>query len=260
MSHFVKYIGILLLLLLPICLSAQLRYREDFQTWFWLQVRKKTFSHQYFEAQYQLRLVNNASTFGRANLYAIYGYNWAKRWNTEVLYQLATNHQIDQHTLYIGTTYNVKLARRLYLFARTAFQYTNNHFSGEYKIDKPIYEWRNRVRISYNYKQLGAIALSAEPYLAYDQIHPVYLGRVRYVAQCNLRYNRFVGFSAYYLIQPDIVTYKRLDRNYVVGLTCQIKLPNKWKDYDKIHKPKFLKYFRKSNDKDNDDEPTDTFN
>lgn len=228
---------------------------KDFSTWGWIQLEKQTFKHQYVSFQYQVRYDNNGSTFDRSNFYLGYGFDYLKNFNTEVLYQFSTDYKKDQHTFYAGTTYKIKLFEKTSLFVRTAVQHTQNYFTGDFETDKPLTEWRNRFRLSYAINKKFSTTISAEPYLAFDRINPAHISRIRYVNQFNYRFNKYQDFSLFYLVEPDVITYKTPKTDFVLGLTYSVKLPNKWKTFKKFFKPS------SSNDKEKKEENLkDSFN
>jgi len=243
----------LVLGLLSIASYGQLAPKEDFSSWGWIQVEKQTFKHQYVSLQYQVRYDNYGFTFDRSNFYLGYGIDYFKKFNTEVVYQYSTSVKKDEHTFFIGTTYKTKLFKKTSLFFRTAVQHTQNYFTGDPIADKPITEWRNRIRLSYSITKKYAATISAEPYLAYDRIHPGHLSRIRYVSQLNYKFNKYNNVSLFYLVEPDVITYKTPKTDYVIGLSYSIKLPNKWKDFKKFYKPS-------NPDKDKDSDTKDSFN
>ena len=249
----INQIKCLFLIIFSISTYGQLSPKKDFSTWSWIQLEKKTFKHQYVSFQYQARYDNYGFTFNRSNFYLGYGIEYFKKFNTEVVYQFSTSYKKDEHTFFVGTTYKCKLFKKTSLFLRTAVQHTQNYFTGEPIADKPLTEWRNRIRLSYSLNKNYNATLSAEPYLAFDQLHPGHISRIRYVSQLNFRYNKFNNLSLFYLIEPDVITYKRPNTDYVIGITYSIKLPNKWKDFNKF-------YQRSNADKDKDRDTKDSYN
>lgn len=229
---------------------------RDFSTWYWVQLQKSTFDYQYAEFQCQVRYSDNSSTFNRTNLYFIYGYDWTNNLNVEFLYQVNLNYEIDQHTFYLGATRKFKLSNRLFAYYRSAVQHARNYFTGDYSNDVPLTEWRNRLRLTYRFNKKYSLAISAEPYLSFDQIHPLFWSRTRYVAQGTCQLNKFNSLSMFYLIQPDVIDFGTVGTSYVLGVTYGLKLPDRPKDYARLFKGS-----KKSNNSDkNRGEDNDTFN
>lgn len=225
--------------------------KQDFSLWTWVQVEKKLHNKQYIEFQYQVRFDQNATQFNRSNIYFIYGKNFGRHVNAEVLYQLNENYIKDQHTFYLGLTYKTVLFRHASVAFRTAVQNTRNHFTGDYGADKPRTEWRNRIRFTYKLSKPLSISASAEPYLLFKPMEEPYLSRIRYVAQVAYKYNKYQKFTLFYLIQPTLITDSRPKTNFVLGLAYHITLPNKAKGYQK-----FFRFNGKKEDGDSN-EPTE---
>lgn len=231
----------------PLFITAQSKSSQDFALWGWFQVEKKFPKKQYVEFQYQVRFNENVSQFKRSNIYFIYGKDIRKNLNFELLYQLNTNHQNDQHTFYFGFTNKQSLSYRAFVTFRTAVQNTHNYFTGDYRADKPYSEWRNRIRFVYRISSPLQFSVSAEPYLLFKPTESPYFSRIRYVAQGNYKFNKYESCSLFYLVQPDIIS-NSPDINYVVGLTYHLTLPNKWSNCKKL-----LKLREKEEDDGNDD-------
>lgn len=246
-----RYIVLLLFTsYLQFCLGQSKRL-NDFAVWANFQIQKNTFKNQYFAFQYRGRFDHNASAFDQSNFYFIYGFNWAKNWNSEVLYQFTTSKTQDRHKFYLSLSYKVKLIKNLYLELRTAAQHKQNFFSGDKTADKPITDWRNRLKLSYTFQNNYVFSVSAEPYLTFTGSHPVYFSKMRAVAQFSLKYNKYNTLSLYYLAMPDLVSFSHPKTDHILGITYSIKLPDKRKEYKKFFKPKFFKPSKKGG-KDSD--------
>jgi hypothetical protein len=233
-------------------------YREDFSFWSSLQLEKKIFSNQFIGVQYQLRLHNNATTYDRSNVYFNYGININKRITTELVYQINANHRVNQYTVRGSLTYKMPLSNRFHVYGRTSVQHMRNHFTGEYGIDKPFYQWRNRLRLIYKLNKKYAISLSAEPYLTYSSIRPVYLSRVRYMGQFTVKLDKFQQLSVFHIIQPDVITYGKPDVSYVLGFTYQVSLNQ---NFTKFRKRIWNNLFHhESKDDDENQTSSDSFN
>ncbi len=209
---------------------------RDFWTWYSIQVQKSTFDYQYASVQCQLRYNDNASTFNRTNLYFTYGYDWTNNLNVELIYQLNMNYDVNQHTIYLSATRKFKLHDKLNFYFRSKIQHTQNYFTGDYSIDEPLTVWRNRFRFTYRFNKQYSLALSAEPYLAFDGTHRWYWSRTRYVAQGTYRMNKFNSMSIFYLVQPDVIDFGTPGTNYALGLTYSLTLPDRPKDYARLFK------------------------
>ena len=109
-----------------------------------------------------------------------------------------------------------------------------------------------RSRLTYRFNKKKSVAVSAEPYLVHDGIHPLYIGRIRYVAQVSQRANKFNTFSMFYMIQPDVIDFGQIGTSYVLGLTYALELPDRPKDYPKL--------FRGNNKDKRSDDDRHTFN
>jgi len=157
------------------------------------------------------------------------------------LYQLNTNKIADQHTFYFGATYKYTASQRLSFQFRTAVQQNRNYFTGDYATDNPYNEWRNRIRGVFKLNQYYSVAASAEPYLMFKATRPVYLSRMRYVAQFIINYNKFQNLTLFYLIQPDYITFSKPKTNYVLGVAYSISIPNSKKNFKKLFKSTLFK-------------------
>lgn len=211
----------------PFFASSQNVREKDLSLWIWLQFEKRMANNQYVEFQYQVRFNNNISQFNRTNLNFIYGVNFLRHLQLEGLYQLATNYKIDHHTLFLGLTYKLWITQRFSIFYRTSFQAIRNYFTGDIRADKPYSEWRNRIRIRYKINNLYLITLSAEPYFKFQPTLPIHLSRIRFVSEFHYRFNKYQMFSFFYLMEPDIISYSKLETDYVFGVIYHFRLPNK---------------------------------
>ncbi len=230
----------LLLLMLPHITFARKSTNQDLSLWTWVQLEKKISHNQYAEFQYQTRFSNNISQFDRSNLYFVYGINFMKHMQLEALYQLNTNYEADQHTFFLGLSYKRKINRRYSIFYRTSFQTVRNYFTGDALTDQPYSEWRNRIRVNYKINNLLSASLSGEPYLKISSEHPAYISRIRFVSQLSYGFNKYQNISAFYLVEPDIVTYSHHDIDYVLGITYHFRIPDKAKAFKKVLRPKKL--------------------
>jgi hypothetical protein len=212
-------------MLLPALTDAQNLRKKDFSVWTWVQVQKKISKKQYIELQYQVRFDQNASQFNRSNIYFIYGNNFRKHFNLELLYQLNENYRKDQHTFYAGLTYRQSILPHLSVAVRTAVQSTRNYFTGDVYADKLYTEWRSRMRLTYNIYKPFDLSVSAEPYLLFKSARAPYLSRVRYVTQLSYKYNRIQKFTLFYLIQPDVISHHVPKINHVLGMAYHFTLP-----------------------------------
>lgn len=208
---------------------------NDFSFWNWYQVEYNINKHQYVNVQFQYRLNENASQFDKSNLYFTYGRYLGKRWNAEVLYQFTTNHFQDAHTFYAGLTYRLKLGK-CKLFYRTSAQHIRNYFTGDYAMDDPYTEWRNRLRFVVPISKSFDMSISAEPYLKFTPIRAPYFSRIRNVLQCSYAYNKYQTITAFFMYEPHIISYSVPHDDEVIGLTWQITLPKKLKHFEKIFK------------------------
>ena len=245
-----KIVFLLVVLFLCPSLSKSQVRENDFALWSWFQVEKKFQKKQYVEFQYQIRFNENVSQFNRSNIYFIYGRNVRKNLNVEFLYQLNTNHKNDQHTLFVGFTYKQSMSYRSYLSFRTAVQNTHNYFTGDYKIDEPYNEWRNRLRFVYRISSPFQVSLSVEPYLLFKPTANPYFSRIRFVAQTTYKFNKYQNLSLFYLVQPDLVTTSTPKTNYVLGITYHLTLPNSLNGFKKL-----LHLKSKEEDESDDTEP-----
>ncbi len=230
----------ILCIALPCAAFSQKGWEKDFSLWTWIQFEKKIRNNQYAEFQYQVRFNNNMSQFNRSNLYFIYGINFLKHMQLEALYQLNLNYEADQHTFFLSLSYKQKLNQRFSVFYRTSFQTVRNYFTGDAGADQPYSEWRNRARLNYKINNLLSTSVSAEPYLKLTSEYPAYISRIRFVSQLNYRFNKYQGFSVFYLAEPDVITYSKPDMDYVLGITYHFRFPDKTKAFKKIFRPKKL--------------------
>lgn len=224
------------LLLLPAIVQGQRGRAEDLAFWPWLQVEKKIGRISSAEVQCQLRFNENISQFQRANFYFKYGLNLKNGYQVDLLYQLNTNHQVDQHTFFLGVTHRWKLTPKTNLYYRSAFQYIRNYFTGDVQIDEPYVEWRNRLRIKTDLGSHFAMAVSVEPYVRYVTFQPPVVSRARLIVLGEYEFNKYQTYSAYMLIQPDIVSNSFPETDYVIGLTWHMRLPDTWKGFSKLFK------------------------
>jgi hypothetical protein len=236
--------------------QSQSSIAQDFAIWNWVQIEKKIAPTHYVNFQYQIRFVENAQQFGRSNIYFSYSKDFSRNYHSEILYQLNTNLRNDQHTIYWGHTYKQLVNRKFTLFFRSAIQHTQRQFTKEIRIDKPSTEWRNRIRLAYKINKIFTITQSAEVYLKNTPLQPIHWSRMRYVSQLNFRYNKYQSFHLFYLVEPDLISYKQRETDYVLGFTYKIKLPNKWKDYKKLYQPKFKKPFQWQDDYEKENRDT----
>ena len=77
---------------------------------------------------------------------------------------------------------------------------------------------------------------------------------MRYVTQLNMHYNKYQSINLFYLYEPDIVKFGQKNKDYVLGITYQVKLPDKYKNYKNMFEPKFL-----NKDRDLEKENNDTY-
>lgn len=222
-----------LILIAPLVTKAQIQRKQDFSMWGWVQLEKKFSKKQYVELQYQIRFDQNVSQFNRSTIYFIYGNNFRKHFNLELLYQLNENYKRDQHTFYAGITYKHSILPHLSLAVRTAVQSTRNYFTGDVYADKPYTEWRTRMRLTYNVYKPFDVSLSAEPYLLFKSDREPYLSRIRYVVQLSYKYNHLQKLTLFYLVQPDVISYGTPKTNYVLGLAYHFTLPNEFDIFKK---------------------------
>ncbi len=212
---------------------AQKESKNDLFFWNWYQINYKVTKKDYVSFQFQNRLKENMSTFNKNNFYFIAGRNINKKINIEALYQLTTNYTNDNHTFYVGLTYKHKI-NDLKIHFRSSVQHIRNYFTGNYKIDKPFFEWRNRLRIFYPLSNSFSVSLSTEPYIKFEAIHQPYFSRIRNVAQFSYDLNRYQSVSLFYLYEPEIITFSSPKNDYVLGFTYQLMLPRKWKKMKKV--------------------------
>jgi hypothetical protein len=254
------FILICLCAVFPFIGSAQYLVRQDFSFWGWFQLEKKVGQKHYVDFQLQTRFNQNSTTFQRNSFYFLYGINITKKLNAEALYQLSTNYTGNQHAFYIGSTYKLSVTSKFSVYARTALQYTRNDFSGFYVQDEPFSEWRNRIRLAYSFNKVYGMNISVEPYLRFNPSTPLFLSRVRFVSQFNVKYNKYNSFNLYYLIEPDWSSRTKPRTDYVLGLTYKINLPDKLKDFKKFFKTKYFKKKNKEKDEEQQEPGRDTYN
>lgn len=211
---------------------------RDFSAWYSTEVEKSTFKDQYVAIQLQLRYDNNATTFDRTNLTFTYGYDWTKNFNLEAAYRMNFNYDADQQTFYLGAARKFRINSRMSLYFRTALQHTRNHFTGDFEIDQPITQWRNRLRLNYRFDVRYSMALSAEPYLLHDGVHQLYVSRIRYQSQFSMRLNKYNSLTVFYLLQPDVVDYGINGTSNVAGITYSIDVPGKLSNFSRIYSGK----------------------
>ncbi len=212
---------------------AQSDVAHDLFFWNWYQFSYKLSKKDYVSFQFQNRLKENMSLFNKNNFYFDVGRNFNKNISAEVLYQLTTNYNIDNHTFYAGLTFKRRMDQ-FKIHYRTSVQHIRNYFTGDYKTDKPFFEWRNRVRIIFPLLHTMTASLSAEPYIKFEAIHKPYLSRIRNVAQLSYNLNRYHAISFFYLYEPEIITYSKRKDDYVIGITYSLSIPRKWKNIQKI--------------------------
>lgn len=255
MQSMIRKIGLLgISVFLSICTFSQTGRKQDLALWPWIQIEKKIGRHQYVEFQYQVRFNNHISQYNRSNYYFMYGIDFLKHFQAEGLYQLNSNPKADEHTFFAGLTYKQNISQHVSLLYRSSFQTTRNDFTGDKHVDKPYSEWRNRLRSIYKFNNVYSVSLSAEPYLKITDKHPVYLSRIRFVSQFSYRFNKYQTFSAFYLLEPDIVYYSTPSTDHVIGLAYHFTLPDKMKSFKKIFKPKSI------DNADDNEMLKDTFN
>jgi len=233
-----------------ITVYARQSNNDDFSMWYWLQIEKKLRKKQFIEFQYQIRFNNNATYFNRSSFNFSYGKKIYPNLQIEGLYQFITNYKTDQHTFFLGLSYNKRIVRNVAFSYRSAVQHARNYFTEIERIDKPYIEWRNRVRLSYYVNNLFSVSASAEPYLKFSSKNNATLTRIRCVANTQYRFNKYQTFSVFYLVEPGLVFNKKQKTDYVSGIVYQFVIPNKFKSFKKILKPKPLKREHKSIDDD----------
>ncbi|NUM31002.1 MAG: DUF2490 domain-containing protein [Bacteroidetes bacterium] len=255
----ISNLNIILFVVLIIAISyksnAQENTKKDFSLWTWFQLEKKIGKKHSIEFQYQARFNQNVTQFNRSNFYFMYGLDFKKKYNAEILYQLTTNHKTDQHTFFFGLTYKHPLTRRTSFFYRTSVQAVRNYFTGEMYSDKPYVEFRNRVRFSYKINKMFGMAVSGEPYIKHSYKHYAYLSRIRFVTHLNYKYNKYQSFAAFYLIEPDIISFSQPKIDFVLGITYHLKVPGKKKNFKNFFKP-----YSKSKEDFENDNLKDSFN
>lgn len=241
MPSTIKYPLLLLLIFTGNSYPAQNTGKQDLSLWTWFQVEKKLPHKQYVEFQYQMRFEDNFSRFDRSNLYFIYGKDLRKHLQADALYQLNMNRKSDQHTAFLGLSYKRKIAHHLSAYFRSSVQYVRNGFTGNYPMDRPYTEWRNRIRLNYSINNLFSTAISGEPYVKFTPGQSGRFSRIRYVWNFRYRFNKYQSFSLFYLLQPDLVTPVQRKTNYALGLTYHIRIPDKAKQFRKFFDPKQLR-------------------
>ena len=215
--------------------NAQQLYKKDLAFWPWLELYKNLGKKSYATIQYQLRLDNNITQFNSSNYYFMFGHNPCKRWNVEGLYQINTNFRRNFHTIYGGVTYTVKY-KKFSFYLRTAYQHNRYYFSGVPALDRPSNEWRNRLRVKYSINKVFELSGSLEPTVFLSKVR-TYVEKVRFAGQFITNINKYQNIRIFYLLQPDITSNSPKLSN-VLGITYQITLPDKLKQYDKLFKPK----------------------
>jgi len=212
-------------------------YRQDFSIWAWFRINTAITHNSYASFQYQVRANRQASAFQASNIYFLAGYNPKRYLNIEVLYQLNTNHRRDISTFFTGLTYKYYY-RKFTFYFRTAYQHSRWNFSGNFEGDRPVNEWRNRVRAKYAAHKIVDVMLSAEPVVNISNRRGVILDRIRMGAQASFHYNKYHTFNLFYLSQPDMVFFKRPNYMHVLGFTYEMELPHAPSKYKHWWKPK----------------------
>jgi len=202
--------------------------------------------------QYQCRTNKNATEFDKSNFYLSIERKLGNSFQAEILTQLASDYRQNQYTLYGGMTYKLRF-QHFTLFFRSAVQHKRNYFSGNPRLDNPFFEWRNRIRLAIPFKNHWTFAISTEPYLSFTNYESAYFSRIRNVALVNYQLNKFHAISAFYLIEPTLNQRYSKRNDFVLGLTYQVTIPNKIKDW---------KRFLDFKEKDEEQKPTrkDTYN
>lgn len=224
---------------------------QDLSFWTWFQVNRDLGKHTYGSLQYQVRLNNNMSAFQANNFYCIYGYNLNKRTNLEGLYQINTNRERTNHTLYLGLTRQFKVTDHFSIYTRTAVQHGRNLVGFESVTNQPTYDWRNRFRVKYKFNKTIALACSAEPTMRYSLAQGMVLDKIRFASQFSFNYNKYQSITLFYMFQPDVISFKQPMTNYILGATYQLELPKKFKKYKKILKPNLDLQFKEKMEESN---------
>jgi hypothetical protein len=210
--------------------KSQSAKTSDFSAWYWLQVKYNLSKKTSLNFQYQCRTNQNASVFDKSNFFVSVSQKLTRNLDGELLYQLTTNNRSDQHTLFFGLTYRLRF-KYFDIFLRSAMQHKRNHFTNNFDLDNPFTEFRNRIRISVPIAKKWTIALSTEPYFSFTANKPGYFSRIRNVAQVNYDLNNFHSVALFYLVEPTLDMRYSTRNDYVLGLTYQIKIPKKQKDW-----------------------------
>lgn len=252
MMHLMIRSVMLLLFLFSSTLGFSQQKRDDFSAWYWLQTKYRFNKKTSLNFQLQYRTNQNATSFNKTNFFLSAERKLSKSLNTEALVQFSTDHRSDQYTVYGGVTYKVKL-KQFRLYYRCAVQHKRNYFSGDYLLDNPFFEWRNRIRISYPYKDHWTFSVSTEPYLSFSNYETCYFSRIRNVIQANYAFNKFHKMTLFYLIEPTLNLRYSSKNDYVLGLTYQVTIPKKKKEWKK-----FLDFKEKTQGEKK--ESNDTFN
>lgn len=218
---------------------------RDFSSWYWLQLKYKLSKKTNLQFQCQYRMNHNATEFDKTNLFLSVDRRLAKGLTGELLYQFSTDHHADQHTLYGGLTYKLKLVF-FDVFVRTALQHKRDYFSGIYALDKPYTEWRNRIRLSVPVGASWSFSASTEPYFLMSPVKHQF-SRIRNVFMTTWDVNNFQSLSLFYLIEPELNPARVRHTDYVAGLTLQIKVPRKKKEFKH-----FFDYHKSEKEKDKD--------
>jgi hypothetical protein len=234
---------------------AQTSVNQDVSGWMWFQLYQKLPKDFYVYGQYQLRLDHHISRFDLSNFYIGAGWDANRYINIEAMYQFSTSLKDDGHTFYGGITAKVPVKKFTFYF-RTSFQHRRNNFTDIYELDNIKNEWRNRLRIRYKINKYFNTSVSFEPYLLFTENRPGHISRIRSTFHFSVAFNKYQSLTAFYLFQPDIITYSKPDILHVVGLIWQVKLPVSFKNFKKIFKSKIFKpqWNGKSSNKDDEDE------
>lgn len=222
--------------LFSVCfLTLKCQNTNDFSFWNWYQLQYFFNKHDYVNFQYQYRLNQNASQFDKSNFYFIYGKNFNKHINLELLYQFTTSRRRDNHTFYIGGIYRFKL-KKIQLNYRLSIQHIRYYLTGNEELDNSFSELRNRIRLTYPLNKKIDVSLSTEPYLKFSNFENLRISRLRNVASVSYELNNYQSVSLFYLFEPEFVRTGLPNNDYVLGLTYQINLPKKLKKIGKIFK------------------------
>ena len=145
-----------------------------------------------------------------------------------MLYQFNTSHFDDDHVFYLGFTKKIKY-HDFSFYYRNAFQLTVNSFTGLKKYDRPIYQYRTRLRIQYKFNKDIDIALSAEPTIDLFGKHMIILSKTRLGGFLQYQFSKYQSLQLFYFRQPNYHLKSPTDISNIIGLTYSLMLPKKIK-------------------------------